>query len=400
MKILSILAASPPFSTPGGAELQKHSLHKGLRSRGIDVHVLAEIKCVAKQYQEFEGVPVWGASFPVFTSHALRPGNVKLIGNLLKISRLVKKQIGRIDLIHATTFRETALIGACLAKQLDVPLVVSLECSGTYGDFSYVQNNWLLRLGLSAIIRQTSAVVALDEETFGEAVAHEVTRDKLKVIANAMVINPVRLVQNDPNLSKAGNLIYVGRIASQKRVDTLIASVAELVGMGAGRKLVMVGGGNLAWLKAEIEKHRLDQWVEVIGFDPHPESHFNNAACFINPSESEGMPGTVVEACAFGIPVILSDIPAHRVIAKAVGMENFLFSVGDAASLSKKIVELFNLPEAQYAELKRKCAAFGRGFTTEKRDHAYIQLYENVLLRYRKRAGQSDCSVSCRSVGH
>ena len=384
MKVLSILPLSPPSSVIGGAELQIHSLHKGLRAKGIDVHVLADITYVVKEYQEFEGIPIWGATLPTLTSHALRPGNMKIIKSLIGIGRLLKERVGRIDLIQAVTFKQPAMVGAWLSSRLKVPLIVRIACSGTYGDFSFAQTNWLLRHSLQGIIRRTAGVVALDEATKREAVAHGVPQDRIEIIPNAVTIESAGHMQNLGDLRKTGPMVYVGRMTAQKRVDTLIAAVAELVGIGAGRKLVLVGGGDLARGLGEIEKYRLDEWVRVIGFDPNPEIYLHDAACFINPSESEGMPNAVLEACAFGVPVILSDIPAHREIARAVGMEAFLFPVGDSIALSRKIVELFNLSEQLYSELKRKCAAYGQSFTTENRDRDYVQLYENVIKRYRK----------------
>ena len=92
------------------------------------------------------------------------------------------------------------------------------------------------------------------------------------------------------------------------------------------------------------------------------------------------MPNAVLEACAFGIPVILSDIPVHHEIASKVGMEEFLFPVGNVAQLSKKIVKLFTLSEEQYTELKKNCIKYGRGLSTENRDAVYIQLYKNLLM--------------------
>ena len=259
-----------------------------------------------------------------------------------------------------------------------------MACSGTYGDFSYAQRNWLLRRSLPEVIRRTAGVVALDEATKAEAVAHGLPRNKIQIIPNAMISDSAGHMRYLSDLPKAPTMVYIGRIAPQKRVDTLLAALARLVRNDAGRKLVIVGGGDLPELRGTIEKYSLDQWVSVIGFDPNPEKHLHDAACFINPSESEGMPNAVLEACAFGTPVILSDIPAHREIARAVGMEEFLFPVGDCIALSKKIVELFNLSEQRYSELKRKCAAHGQSFTRENRDLSYLQLYENVLRKNRK----------------
>lgn len=65
---------------------------------------------------------------------------------------------------------------------------------------------------------QISAVVALGESTLGEAVAHGVPRDKVTIIPNAVNMDAVRPIRNDRKLREAGNIIYVGRIALQKRV--------------------------------------------------------------------------------------------------------------------------------------------------------------------------------------
>lgn len=77
MRILSILPFSPPSRSFGGAERQMHSLHRGLKAKGVDVQVLAGISAVEQRYQVFEGIPVWGVSFPVLTSSPFRPGNLK-----------------------------------------------------------------------------------------------------------------------------------------------------------------------------------------------------------------------------------------------------------------------------------------------------------------------------------
>ena len=59
-----------------------------------------------------------------------------------------------------------------------------------------------------------------------------------------------------------------------KRLDTLIESIDELVKMGGGRKLIVVGEGNLIQLRREILKRDLNNWVNVVGFVQNPESYF------------------------------------------------------------------------------------------------------------------------------
>lgn len=188
---------------------------------------------------------------------------------------------------------------------------------------------------------------------------------------------------------KSGDIVFIGRICEQKRLDTLLSAFTPLISIGWINKLVIVGGGDLEWLRKEVERCSIDSSrVEVIGFDPNPEKYLCHASCFINPSESEGMPNSVIEACSFGVPVILSDIPVHRYIARSSGMEDFLFPVGDSSLLTQRIIDLFNLSEGEFSQLRRRCAEYGRGFSKENRDQEYIRLYENAVRKNHEGMGR------------
>ena len=56
------------------------------------------------------------------------------------------------------------------------------------------------------------------------------------------------------------------------------------------------------------------------------------------PSSHEGQPIAVLEAASYGLPAILSDIPAHREIALA---GTRYFEVGDIATLKNHLVDFF-----------------------------------------------------------
>lgn len=190
MRILSILPFSPPSKVCGGAELQMHSLHKGLLSLGIDVCVLGDISQVRLPFQKFEGVPIWGVPFPVLTAHPLRPGNIKFWQRLRTIWHVVKKEIPPPELIQACTFRQPALVAYYLAKKMAIPWVVRLACSGSYGDFRYCETNWILRLLLPPMVRSVAHIIALDAQTRTEAIAKGVPEKKITVIPNGLVFKP------------------------------------------------------------------------------------------------------------------------------------------------------------------------------------------------------------------
>lgn len=67
------------------------------------------------------------------------------------------------------------------------------------------------------------------------------------------------------------------------------------------------------------------------------EETYANCALYINPSENEGMPITVLQAMAYGRSVLLSDIPEHQ---ELIADRNFLFRTASIVDLADKITKL------------------------------------------------------------
>lgn len=79
--------------------------------------------------------------------------------------------------------------------------------------------------------------------------------------------------------------------------------------------------------------------VTSLGFDNDIVQKFTDYDLAIFPSHSEGFPYAVLEAARAGLPIVASDIPAHREVSELIGPFP-LFSVGDTSSLAAKIREL------------------------------------------------------------
>lgn len=381
MRILSIVPFSPPSPEFGGAERQMHSLHKGLLARGVEVHVLADIRQVVHEYQEVEGIPVWGVPFPVLTAHPLRPGNIRLWSAWRTIRRVVLERIPRPDLIQVTTFRQPAMVGYWLARVLHMPWIVRLACSGKHGDLTFAVGNWLSRRQFPRMIETVSRIIALDENTREEAIAHGAVPDQVQIIRNGLVFRRPPSGNGKRYGEHPLPILFLGRLAQQKRVDSLLEAVQRGRDLFNQKQTLMVAGSGK--LKNTLEDYAsrlgISGRCEFLGAVTSPEDVLEQAGCFINPSESEGLPNAVLEAAACGLPLILSDIPVHRRIAEAVGMTEYLFPVGDANTLAERLNRFTNLKDAEKERLSRRCASFGRGFAPEIRDEAYFDLYHQVL---------------------
>lgn len=154
---------------------------------------------------------------------------------------------------------------------------------------------------------------------------------------------------------------------------------AEINGERKLPLLKIVGGGNIDDLKYLVRSLGIQGSVEIVGYCENVEAFLQKAIAIINASEIEGMPNSVMEACSYGVPSILSSIPIHREIAHRTGMEEFLFPVGDVKVLSKKIENYLSMKTEAMIQKRIQCYEYAKEFTKEERDLAYLKLYTQII---------------------
>ena len=130
-----------------------------------------------------------------------------------------------------------------------------------------------------------------------------------KIIVAQNTINVEQIVESHPFKQKGKNeavrVLYVGAIAPQKRIETAVLAVANLIKSGVKLEFDIVGGGNLLSLYNYIEEfdNDISKHIRVHGakYGKELENFFLNADVFL-------MPGTgglgVNEAMAYGLPII------------------------------------------------------------------------------------------------
>jgi len=100
-------------------------------------------------------------------------------------------------------------------------------------------------------------------------------------------------------------LLFAGRLVPVKGFDTLLAALARAVGNGADVVLEVAGGGEeealVDRLPAEVRRRViLHGWV----MDAAHDRLLDSADVLVLPSRAEGIPNTILEAFAAGLPVI------------------------------------------------------------------------------------------------
>lgn len=178
-----------------------------------------------------------------------------------------------------------------------------------------------------------------------------------------------------PNYHGGDYALYFGRIESLKGIKTLIdaAKIANI-------KVLIVGTGNdLEYFKCYAKKQKADN-VSFLGFKTGDELRYLIANCkfVVIPSEwYENCPMSVLEAKAYGKPVIGSDIGG---IPELINHEKdgFIYKAKDVLALSDIMTYLFSEKHVTQLSINSRMDAETR-FSKKTHYDKLVNVYGNII---------------------
>lgn len=166
-------------------------------------------------------------------------------------------------------------------------------------------------------------------------------RQRIEIVPNGTDLPDRDGINLSTNESTKKKIVFIGRIHPKKGIAELLEGWGRLrersPDLLAGWKLVIAGwddGGHLEGYRQQAEKGGLAASVEWPGkvYGAEKDALLRQAACFILPSFSEGLPMAVVEAMGYGIPVIMTEacnIPEAFSAGAALRIEPNPESIGE-----------------------------------------------------------------------
>ncbi len=310
---------------PGGIETHVEQLVPGLAERGADVHVYARQNYVAGE------VPYVWRGVTVHPTWA--PSNTRLEAIVHTLLALFKARRLKPDIVHIHAVGPSLV--APLARLMGMKVVF------THHGYDYDREKWntlekkVLRLGEWAGMRFAHGRIVVAKH-IADAMQAKFHRN-VHFIPNGVQIDIEAAddtVLDEFGLTKGRYVLLVARLVVEKRQMDLIE--AFLHADMPDTKLVLVGGGDARSDYAEKLRARAKSHSNIVLTGSQSGARlgglFANAGLFVLPSSHEGMPIALLEALAYGLPILASNIEAN--LALELDAESY-FPLGDVPALSQ-----------------------------------------------------------------
>lgn len=185
-----------------------------------------------------------------------------------------------------------------------------------------------------------------------------------------------RQIKRPENIKR---FIHVARYVPQKNQISLIEAFFILHRKYPDVSLDLIGDGELyGTIRQKIAQYGLEDCVRQLGRKQNVADYLAEADAFVLPSIFEGMPISLIEALACGLPCIVTPVGGVPDIIK--DNDNGIFCNTSATSIAEAMEKLICDSEL-CQKLSTKARSTAIKFSATKMAHDYIELYSKEISR-------------------
>lgn len=288
---------------------------------------------------------------------------------------------------HGSAFRKGLVVRVCRLARL--PVVLHLHASSFPEFFEPLPG--LLQGWVRTTFRLATRVVVLGE--FWRAYVEDTLRVRPESVS--VLPNATRAVVPGASARTPGeplHILFLGRLGPRKGVPELLHALADPRLRERPWRATLAGDGDLDTYRARAGELGLESRVAFPGWvDPDSVAEFlADAHVLTLPSYAEGMPISVLESCAAGVPVVCTPVGSVPEVVLD-GVNGLLVPVGDAPALASALLRLLD-------DESLRVSLGAEALVTWRRDHSIGQYVRRLTQEWRTAAGSAVASHDVEPV--
>ena len=280
---------------------------------------------------------VWAAVklFIIFLKN--RPAAVHLYQNQTKMAIIVAKLCG----VRKVIYTETCLIGDWLTPAQLLLMKVFWKFCDSIVVLSSAMKDHILKLKL-------------------------VNRDKVHLIPTMLPSHYSDSSTDDKSVNQHIRIGTIGRLTPEKGHIFLLKAAQLINKRFSDVKFIIAGNGPLkdSLVKAATESG-LGEKVDFIGRFNKLNDIMNSIDIFVLTSLTEGMPLVLVEAMAYGKPIVATDVGGVRELVKD-GETGFVVPPKNPEAFAEAVIDLINQPEKRQNIARAATERFMQDYSSER----------------------------------
>jgi len=296
-----------------------------------------------------------------------------------RISKYISEN--NIRLVHSHGYKSNIFLSVIRNKKYKTITTVHGWAKNTAGLKARIYE-----LADSISLKKIDKVIAVSEAVIKDLEKNGLNAEKISLIYNGIETNQyeqdidITKIREKYTLSSDDYVIgAIGRLAKVKGHSYLIDAIPLILKEKINCKLIIAGEGPLReQLLAMIEKYGLTGHVQLLGYTNKIHEIMSMIDLFVLPSLSEGLPISLLEAMAYGKPILASEcggIP--EVITNDV--KGIMVPPENSEEIAKGVKKFYLQKDKAvkiYAENKRYVDDM---FSSRNMANQYIKLYKSLM---------------------
>lgn len=193
----------------------------------------------------------------------------------------------------------------------------------------YDSSNKFIQKMILDTLNKSDLIIVLSE-TIKSKIANICQNKNIKILHNPVIIKDFKIKE-----SATVTILFLGKLCKDKGIYDLINAAKHI---NSDVEINLYGDGNIEEFERLIIDHNLQKKVKIKGWvsGDKKDEVLKHSDIYILPSYNEGLPMSILEAMACGLPIISTPVGG---ISEAVeeGVNGFLVQPGDSQAIAEKI---------------------------------------------------------------